>query len=143
MTLADSAQLANLARIGKLKAEPPDATERAGLLRSATVRLRGAKQTILSLESRFDLAYNAAHAAALSALRAHGYRSENRDWVFQCLEHTLGLAPNQWLLLDLAHKKRYLAEYEGDLDVTESFVEELIDLVENLVNAAQTLDANG
>jgi hypothetical protein len=29
MTLPDSAALANLARIGKLKAEPPDARERA------------------------------------------------------------------------------------------------------------------
>ena len=30
MTLPDSAQLANLARIGKLKAEAPDARELAG-----------------------------------------------------------------------------------------------------------------
>lgn len=40
MTLSASEALANLARIGKLKAEPPDARERAGLLRSATVRLQ-------------------------------------------------------------------------------------------------------
>jgi hypothetical protein len=46
------------------------------------VRLQDARQPILSLESRFDLAYNAAHASALSALRAHGYRSENRFLVF-------------------------------------------------------------
>src|SRR2546422_1071755 len=77
MTFTHSEALANLARIGKLKAEPPDARERAGLLRSATVRLQDARQPILSLESRFDLTYNAAHAAALSALRVHGYRSEN------------------------------------------------------------------
>lgn len=139
MTSADLAALANLARIGKLKAEAPDARERAGLLRSATIRLHDANQTILSLESRFDLAYNAAHAAALSALRAHGYRSDNRYLVFQCLEHTLGFTPQQWLLLDQAHKKRNLAEYEGDLDVTASFVVELIELVTKLVAAAQAL----
>jgi hypothetical protein len=46
---------ANLERIGKLKAEAPDARERAGLLRSATVRLQDARQSVLSLESRFDL----------------------------------------------------------------------------------------
>lgn len=132
--------MANLARIGKLKTEPPDARERAGLLRSASVRLRDARQSILSLESRFDLAYNAAHAAALSALRVHGYRSENRYLVFQCLEHTLGFKPQQWLLLDQAHKKRNLAEYEGDLDVTESFVEELIEHVAYLIAAAQMLE---
>lgn len=140
MTSPSSAALANLAKIGKLKAEPPDARERAGLLRSATVRLQDARQSNLSLESRFDLAYNAAHAAALSALRMHGYRSENRYLVFQCLEHTLGFKPQQWLLLDQAHKKRNLSEYEGDLDVTASFVEELIDLVTKLIDAATALD---
>jgi hypothetical protein len=141
MTSPSSAALANLAKIGKLKIEPPDARERAGLLRSATVRLQDAKQANLSLESRFDLAYNAAHAAALSALRMHGYRSENRYLVFQCLEHTLGFKPQQWLLLDQAHKKRNLSEYEGDLDVTASFVEELIELVTKLIDAATALDA--
>ena len=93
----------------------------------------------MSLESRFDLAYNAAHAAALSALRAHGYRSENRYLVFQCLEHTLGFTPKQWLILDQAHKKRNLAEYEGDLDVTAGFVDELIEQVAVLIAAAQAL----
>jgi hypothetical protein len=139
MTSSGSAALANLERIGKLKSEAPDARERAGLLRSATVRLQDARQPILSLESRFDLAYNAAHAAALSALRAHGYRSENRYLVFQCLEHTLGYTPQRWLLLDQAHKKRNLAEYEGDLDVTAGFVNELIEQAADLIAAAQAL----
>ena len=120
--------------------EPPDARERAGLLRSATVRLQDARQTTLALESRFDLAYNAAHAAALSALRAHGYRSENRYLVFQCLEHTLGFTPQQWLLLNQAHTKRNLAEYEGELDVTVGFVEELIEHAASLIAAAQVLE---
>ncbi|MCM2566097.1 hypothetical protein [Janthinobacterium kumbetense] len=140
MTSSSSPALANLARIGQLKAEPPDARERAGLLRSATVRLRDARQSILSLESRFDLAYNAAHAAALSALRQHGYRSDNRYLVFQSLEHTLGFTPQQWLLLSQAHKKRNLAEYEGELDVTQGFVDELIEHVQQLLAAAQALD---
>lgn len=111
------------------------------MLRSATARLQDARQPILSLESRFDLAYNAAHAAALSALRAHGYRSDNRYLVFQCLEHALGYTPQQWLLLDQAHKKRNLAEYEGDLDVTDSFVAELTDVAGALLVAAQALKA--
>lgn len=135
-----AAALANLVRIGKLKAEPPDTRERAGLLRSAIVRLRDARQPMLSLESRFDLAYNAAHAAALSALRSHGYRSENRYLVFQCLEHTVGFKPEQWLLLNQAHNKRNLAEYEGDLDVTVGFVEELIDHVAHLIATAQSIE---
>ena len=99
MTLSHSAALENLARIGKLKMEPPDARERTGFLRSATVRLADARKPDLSLESRFDLAYNAAHAAALAALRTHGHRCDNRYLVFQCLEHTFGYKPQQWLLL--------------------------------------------
>lgn len=110
-------------------------------MRSATVRLQDARQATLSLESRFDLAYNAAHAGALSALRAHGYRSENRYLVFQCLEHTLGFKPQQWLMFDQAHKKRNLAEYEGDLEVTAGFVDELIEHAASLIAAAQALDA--
>ena len=143
MASPESAALANLERIGKLKAEAPDAREVAGLLRSASVRIQDARQPILSLESRFDLAYNAAHAAALSALRAYGYRSENRYLVFQCLEHTLGFTPQQWLLLDQAHRKRNLAEYEGDLDVTTSFVDELIDQVDILITAARAITPTG
>ena len=75
------------------------------------------------------------------ALRAYGYRSDNRYLVFQCLEHTLGWTPPaRWLLLDQAHKKRNLAEYEGDLDVTEGFVLELIEHAAALIAEGQALD---
>ena len=96
------------------------------MVRSGRVRLKDAQNTALSLESRFDLAYNAAHALSLAALRWHGYRSENRYQVFQCLTHTLQLPPTQWRVLDQAHRKRNLAEYEGDLDVDEALVEALL-----------------
>ena len=139
MTLRASPELANLAKIGQLKIEPPDAYECAGLLRSAEVRLQDAKQTILSLEGRFDLAYNSAHSASLCALRMHGYRSENRYTVFQSLEHTIGFTPDQWLLLDQAHKKRNLSEYEGDLDITVSFIDELVTMVDTLVARVKKL----
>lgn len=110
-------ELDNLVRIGKLKAEPPAASELSGLLRSGSVRLADAQREELSVESRFDLAYNAAHAFSLAALRWHGYRSENRYLVFQSLTHTLNLPSAQWRVLDDAHRKRNLAEYEGDIDV--------------------------
>lgn len=121
-----SSPLDNLARIGKLKAEPPAQAELDGLARSGRVRLRDAENAALSLESRFDLAYNAAHALPLAALRWHGYRSENRYLVFQCLEHTVGLEKAQWRVLDQAHNKRNLAEYEGDVDVDNALVDALI-----------------
>ena len=119
-------QLDNLMRIGKLKAEPPAEAELSGLLRSGRRRLADAERTELSLESRFDLVYNAAHALALTALRAKGYRSESRYLVFQCLQHTVDLPNEQWRVLDQAHRKRNLAEYEGVMDVDEQLVEAML-----------------
>jgi hypothetical protein len=59
----------------------------------SSARLTDAVNVSLAPESRFDLAYNAAHALALAALRRLGYRSENRYLVFQTLPHTAGLPP--------------------------------------------------
>lgn len=67
-----SAELDNLVRVGRLKREPPTDDEIAGLLRSAQERLNDAGRTELSYASRFDLAYNAAHALALVAARGAG-----------------------------------------------------------------------
>ena len=129
--------LDNLVRIGQLKPEPPAKAELEGLLRPGSRRLADAERTDLSLESRFDLAYNAAHALALAALRASGYRSESRYLVFQCLQHTIDLPNEQWRVLDQAHRKRNLAEYEGEMDVDEQLVEAMLRVardVEQLVS---------
>src|SRR5215203_3160133 len=45
-----------------LAKEPPDAKEFAGLVRSGLARLNDAENEANSLDSRFDLAYSAAHA---------------------------------------------------------------------------------
>ena len=132
-------ELENLVRIGQLKAEPRNTLEVTRMLDMARTRLADAKLSKLSLEGRFTSAYNAAHAAALAALRWHGYRSENRYTVFQCLTHTLGWPPNRWRVFDAAHQKRNLAEYEGYLDVEESTVAEMCELVAQLVNDVQIL----
>jgi hypothetical protein len=131
--------LDNLVRIGQLKTEPPAQAELDGLIRSGQVRLTDAGNVALSLESRFDLAYNAAHALSLAALRWHGYRSENRYQVFQCLTHTLGLDAVQRRVLDQAHRKRNLAEYEGNLDMDEALVEALIRAAEAVAQGVAEL----
>lgn len=119
--------LENLAgRDGPLKAEAPDAAEYAGLVRSGLVRLADAKRVDNSIESRFDLAYNAAHALCLAALRRRGYRAAKRYIVFQVLPHTLGLGPDVWRVLDKCHKLRNQSEYEGDLAIDERIVTDLI-----------------
>jgi hypothetical protein len=119
--------LENLCGPGKsLKAEPSDAAEFAGLKRSAHARLKDALNESISLESRFDLAYNAAHALCLAALRWHGYRPSNRYIVFQLLPHTLGLGPEVWRVLSKCHEIRNLGEYEGDLNVDKRIIADLI-----------------
>lgn len=135
------AELDNLARIGQLKAEPRNAQEVTRMLAMAHTRLSDAKLSNLSLEGRFTSAYNAAHAAALAALRWHGYRSENRYTVFQCLTHTLAWPANRWRVLDAAHQKRNLAEYEGYLDIEETTVAEMCALVQCLIADVQDLIA--
>jgi hypothetical protein len=134
-------ELDNLVRIGQLKAEPRNAQEVTRMLAMAQSRLSDAKLNKLSMEGRFTSAYNAAHAAALAALRWHGYRSENRYTVFQCLTHTLGWPANRWRVLDTAHQKRNLAEYEGYLEVEESTVAEMCALVQGLIADVQALIA--
>ncbi|MET3496931.1 hypothetical protein [Variovorax boronicumulans] len=109
-----------------LAAEPPDAREFAGLMRSGLARLADAQVKQLSVEGRFDLAYNAAHAMCLAALRWHGFRSSNRFIVFQVLPHTLELGPEVWRVLAKGHEIRNLGEYEGDLNVDERIVRDLI-----------------
>lgn len=129
--------LENLAGSGKpLAVEPPDASEIAGLVRSGRARLADACNGALSPESRFDLAYNAAHALSLAALRRHGYRARHRYIVFQVLPHTLGLGPEVWRVLSKAHEQRNLAEYEGHVDVDERL---LLDLIAACETVAATL----
>jgi len=99
--------LENLCGPGKsLQKEPPDAKEFTGLKRSGLARLSDAANSAISLEGRFDLAYNAAHALCLAALRWHGYRPANRYVVFQVLPHTLGLGPEVWRVLAKCHEIR-------------------------------------
>jgi hypothetical protein len=94
---------------------------------SGVVRLEDALNPDVSLEGRFDLAYNSAHALSLAALRWHGYRSTNRYVVFQVLPHTLGLGPEVWRVLAKCHEVRNRSEYEGGLDIDDRIVQDLID----------------
>ncbi|MYA31085.1 MAG: hypothetical protein F4Y31_07600 [Gammaproteobacteria bacterium] len=134
-------ELNNLVRIGKLKLEPPGRAELEGLLRSGSLRLADSRRTDISLESRFDLAYNATHALALAALRAEGYRADSRYLVFQCLQHTIGLSSAQWRVLDQAHRKRNLAEYEGELDVDEQLLVAMLRVAREIEKRVSSLVA--
>jgi len=119
--------LENLSGPGQsLRKESPDTKEFANLKQSGLRRLVDADNKTNSLESRFDLAYNAAHPLCLAALRHSGYRPANRYIVFQVLPHTLGLGPEVWRVLARAHDVRNRGEYEGDLYVDERLLADLV-----------------
>jgi hypothetical protein len=121
-----SAELDRLVKAGLLQREPPAASEIEGLVNSAEARLTDARKADLSVDSRFDLAYNAAHALATAALRWHGYRASKRYVVFQTLGTTLDVATATWRVLDRCHRARNETEYHGAQTVDASMAGELL-----------------
>lgn len=117
----NSKNLDNLVKIGHLKIEPFNNPEFIGLVDSGEKRLRDANNASLAIESRFDLAYNAAHALSLAALRFHGYRAGNRYIVFQVLPDTIGVSSEVWRVLAKCHDCRNLAEYEGHVEIDNQY----------------------
>lgn len=131
--------LDNLVKINQLKKEPPDQKEFDGMLASARRRLQDTEVEGLSEEGRFISAYGAAHMLSLAALRWHGYRSENRFLVFQCLEHTVGFEKAKWRLLSKCHDLRNMEEYEGHLEITPQLLQELISITRELLGIVEAL----
>lgn len=134
-----SPELERLADRGHLKREAPARAELEGLIRSASLRLTDARNADLSPESRFDLAYNAAHALALAALRAKGYRSDKRYFVFQALPHTLGVPTPIWRVLAKCHEERNRTEYEGLAEVDETLLRGLLEATTHLLEGVLAL----
>jgi hypothetical protein len=135
-----SKELDNLVSTGLLKSEPGDQREFAGLLDSGRKRLVDAKTKELSAESRFDLAYGAAHAFALAAMRWHGYRPANKRYiVFQALGYTLGMKPDIWRVLDKCHVSRNALEYDGMFYVDNQLLIDLLKATETVEQALRML----
>jgi hypothetical protein len=126
-----SLNLENLARAKQLNAEPPSAEQIGRLLASAETQLRDSRNTSLGAPSRFMLAYNAAHALALAALRAAGYRPSSaghRKIIFQVLDATADAPPELWRALDRYHDRRNASEYEGAPPATTVEAEDMVKL---------------
>lgn len=127
--------LENLARAKQLNAEPPAREQIGRLLASAEAQLRDSRNPSNSAPSRFILAYNAAHALALAALRSAGYRPSSaghRKIIFQVLATTAGAPPELWLALDKYHDRRNASEYEGAPPASTMEAEDIIKLTSEL-----------
>ena len=131
-----SAALDNLVTTGQLKREPTSRKEIAGFLAAAAASPADAQVPALSSNGRFKHAYDAAHALALVALRANGYRPErtlgHRAIVFQSLAHTIVAYRRLWSTLDRYHAKRNRCKYVGIANATDAEARDLLALASEL-----------
>jgi len=128
--------LENLLRIGRIKEHPADVAEIQKMLAAARRSLKDARVQEISLELRFDAAYNAIMQAALVALMANGYRPDTNQpghhmTVLQLLPKTLGLPGGRLAVLDTLRRKRNLANYIGE-DIDEGSVKQCVKEAERL-----------
>lgn len=135
-----SKELENLVTLGTLKKEVGNQAEFDGLLDLARAKLTDAQNKGLSAESQFDLAYGAAHALSLAAMRWNGYRPKNARYaVFQSLQHTLSVGPEIWRPLDKAHTLRNLADYAGSFRVDKQLQIDLVKATKVVLAAVEKL----
>ena len=128
--------LENLAGTGQLISEPTSVEEISGFLMRAEQQLVDARTASLSAASRFSLAYDAAHAFALIALRVHGYRPGrglgHRMVVFSTLVHTVASPAAECAALVRYHTKRNSSEYAGLVNASEAEARDLIEATRSL-----------
>lgn len=113
-----------------LDAVTPSRDTVARLLTAAERNLVDAALPTLSPENRFDAAYKAIMQCAMVALHANGYRTltsrpGHHQTAIQTLPLTVGLPPDQMVVLDALRKQRNLSDYDGD-PVPDSAVRESI-----------------
>jgi len=111
--------LENLLQTGQLKEHPVNATEIQKVLVAARRSLRDARVEQISLELRFDAAYNSILQNALVALMVNGYRPStsqpgHHQTILQLLPKTMGLPGNRWVVLDALRRKRNVTNYDGE-----------------------------
>lgn len=126
-------QLKNLVKTNQLEIETADDDEIETLIASGGNKLDDAQNDDNSIDSRFGLAYSAAHALSSAALRRNGYRAKNRHMVFQCLTHTSELEKEHVRILIDAHGKRNKSEYEGAYIPDEALVKSVINVAKILL----------
>lgn len=111
--------LANLLKIGRLKAHQPTAAEMRRLLDAARRNIEDAGVDRVSDETRFDAAYKVIMQLALAAMLANGFRPSTNEpghhqTLLQSLPLTVGLAQDRWGVIDALRRKRNAADYLGD-----------------------------
>lgn len=119
-----------------LREEATSPSEVQGLLASAAAFLADAKRDGNSDQTRYNIAYEAAHALALAAMRACGLRPAqgpgHRAMVFSVLDATTVAPPKVCIPLSKANEKRNRLTYDGLTTFSRAELEELIQCVQAL-----------
>jgi len=122
----------------KAQADREELTRYLGRIRR---KLADSRQANISLDSRFDVAFEALLQTALAALRARGYRTTSgaghQQLAIQALPKTIGIPAGEVRTLDEFRKRRsaglYLAEFEPSAAEVEALVAAADRLLKSLV----------
>ncbi|MEA3363325.1 MAG: DNA-binding protein, partial [Thermodesulfobacteriota bacterium] len=100
-----------------VEVEPADAEEITRLLDKIKVKIADAKVVEISLDTRFDIAYEALLQIGLTALRCHNLRPNSRGGhhvtALQTLPLTIGYPKQRVRLLEEFRKQRAAGLYDG------------------------------
>lgn len=120
--------LENLVKTNQLQPHQAEPAAIKRLLAAAERNLADARVDDISDETRFDAAYKAIMQCGLVGLHANGYRPAtstpgHHQTIIQTLSQTLGVAREDWIVLDALRRKRNVADYSGDLVEPEAVAE--------------------
>lgn len=117
--------------VGKgLQTEPSDAQEIARFLAKIETKLLDSCSGLISLDSRFDIAYEALLQVGLAALRANGLRPDSRGGhhvlALQTLSSTIGYPREKLRVIDEFRRQRAAGLYDGSFVPSEAEVTALV-----------------
>jgi hypothetical protein len=130
-----------------LQQEPTDAREIARYLAKIAIKIADSRAGPISLDSRFDIAYEAVLQSGLCALRANGLRPDSRGGhhilALQTLDSTIGFPKEKIRLIDTFRKQRGAGLYDGSFAPSEAELAALLAIAAELqAHLEQWLKAN-
>lgn len=129
--------------IGKgLQQEPASKAEILRFITKINTKLADARNEHISLDSRFDLAYEALLQIGLAALRANHLRPNSRGGhhilALQTLHTSIGYPREKLRLLDEFRRQRAVGLYDGSFVPTQAELDELTETVAALKQYFET-----
>ena len=122
-----------------LQQEPTDSAEIARFLAKIDSKLADCLSNSISIDTRFDIAYEALLQCGLAALRAHGLRPDSRGghhvMALQTLPTTIGFPKEKIRILDEFRKQRAAGLYDGSFNPSEAELHALLDTAVGLRQA--------